>query len=84
MISDPLPLIRSLDEIAGRYAAILCDVWGVLHNGLRPFPGAPDALRRARDRGIVVVLVTNAARLRGEVTEHLRVLGVPMTHGAAS
>lgn len=77
MISDPLPFIRSLDEIAGRYAAILCDVWGVLHNGLRPFPGAPDALRRARDRGIVVVLVTNAARLRGEVTEHLRVLGVP-------
>jgi HAD superfamily hydrolase (TIGR01459 family) len=74
---NPVPFIHSLDEIAGRYAAVLCDVWGVVHNGVRPFPGAPEALRRARDRGIAVVLVTNAARLRGEVEDHLRTLGVP-------
>ncbi len=70
-------MIGSLDEIAGRYAAILCDVWGVVHNGVRAFPEACDALRRARGRGLPVVLITNAPRPYGPVAAQLASLGVP-------
>ena len=31
-------MISSLDALSDGYAAILCDVWGVVHNGVTPFP----------------------------------------------
>ena len=69
-------MIETLDEITGGYRAIFCDVWGVLHNGVRPFDGAVEALRRARDRGIGVVLITNAPRPSDGVREQLGIIGV--------
>ena len=69
--------IASLDEISGRYAAILCDVWGVLHNGVRHFEPAAAALAAARERGLAVVLVTNAPRPHGGVEAQLASLAVP-------
>jgi HAD superfamily hydrolase (TIGR01450 family) len=71
------PIIRSLEEIAPRYPAILCDVWGVVHNGVRSFPAAGSALARARESGHAVVLVTNAPRPGPDVVRQLRLLGVP-------
>jgi ribonucleotide monophosphatase NagD (HAD superfamily) len=48
-----------------RYPVWLCDVWGVVHDGVRANPAACDALERHRARGGVVVLITNAPRPRG-------------------
>lgn len=70
-------MIETLDSLAGDYAAILCDVWGVIHNGERTFPEAVAALRRARGRGVAVVLLTNAPRPWPAVSEQLEALGVP-------
>ncbi len=39
---------------------VLCDVWGVIHNGVVAYEAAVDALRRFRWAGGTVVLVTNA------------------------
>ena len=33
----PIPLIEGLGALSGRYDAILCDIWGVLHNGRDAF-----------------------------------------------
>lgn len=70
-------LIERLEDVSGQYAALLCDVWGVLHNGVHAFAEAAAALVRARDAGRAVVLITNAPRPRGEVEAQLRALGVP-------
>jgi HAD superfamily hydrolase (TIGR01459 family) len=69
--------IRSLAEISNRYAVILCDVWGVVHNGVRAFAAAAQALEAARARGIAVVLITNAPRPHEDVEAQLAALGVP-------
>ena len=37
-------LISGLSAIAARYDALLCDVWGVLHNGREAYPVVADAL----------------------------------------
>jgi HAD superfamily hydrolase (TIGR01459 family) len=55
-------IIHSLDDIAHRYDAILCDVWGVIHNGRAAYRPAADALARFRALGKPVVLITNAPR----------------------
>ncbi len=72
-----IPEIAGLHEIAARYDAILCDVWGVLIDGKRHFPRAAEALRRFRGQGGRVVLVTNASRPDAEVRRQLLGLGLP-------
>ena len=67
----------SLDEIAGGYSVLLCDVWGVVHNGERAFAEASAALARARGNGKAVILITNAPRPHPDVEAQLRALGVP-------
>ena len=44
--------IGSIRELADRYDAVLCDVWGVLHDGISVFPGAPDPLIELRRAGV--------------------------------
>jgi HAD superfamily hydrolase (TIGR01459 family) len=69
--------ITSLDAISGNYAALLCDVWGVVHNGVDAFPDASAALARAREKGVAVILITNSPRPHAGVEEQMRALGVP-------
>lgn len=69
-------IISSIDEIAERYEAILCDVWGVLHNGKEAYPDAPRALQRLRKAGKPVVLITNVPRPRGPIPRQLERAGV--------
>jgi HAD superfamily hydrolase (TIGR01459 family) len=76
MAEAPRTLNR-LDEIVGPYSVLLCDVWGVVHNGVAAFPNAVAALGRARAAGKTVVLVTNAPRPGSVIEGHLERLGVP-------
>jgi len=69
--------LGGLREIASRYDAILCDVWGVLHNGVAAWPDAIDALSAFRRQGGNVIMITNAPRPFGPVEAQLRSLGVP-------
>jgi HAD superfamily hydrolase (TIGR01459 family) len=69
--------ISGLSEISDRYDAILCDIWGVLHNGVASFALASEALASFRRRGGVVVLITNAPRPSPPVHRQLLRLGVP-------
>jgi HAD superfamily hydrolase (TIGR01459 family) len=71
------PLIPHFSDIAPNYDVLLCDVWGVVHNGLQCFPAACDALMRARAGGAVVVFITNAPRPNESVGRQLARLHVP-------
>ena len=76
-MADLPETIASLESISGRYAAILCDVWGVVHNGERAFAAAASALSTARESGIAVVLITNSPRPHEGVETQMATLGVP-------
>ena len=69
--------IQSLKDITPHYDVILCDVWGVLHNGVSPFSDAAAALIEARDKGVSVVLITNSPRPNDSVAIQLDGIGVP-------
>ncbi len=74
--TSPL-LIKGLRQLGDRYDVALCDVWGVLHNGVAAFEGAADALRRFRlENGGTVVLITNAPRPNAPIREQLQNLGI--------
>ncbi len=79
---DP-PLPASTDrltpacELAGHYDGWLCDVWGVVHNGIAAFEAAINALCRFRQAGGHVILITNAPRPARAIYPQLEQLGVP-------
>lgn len=68
--------LAGLSEIADRYDAVFCDIWGVLHNGARGFAAAAQALRALRRAGKPVALVTNAPRPDYEVAAQLTSFGI--------
>ena len=64
--------IERFEPLARDYDVLLCDVWGVVHNGLAAFPAACEALMRFRAGGGTAILITNAPR-SGEAVA--RILG---------
>ncbi len=75
-LTATLPL-SGFSEIADRFDLCLCDVWGVVHNGVAAFGEAVEALVAMRERGITVVLVTNAPRPNAGIALQLAGFGVP-------
>jgi HAD superfamily hydrolase (TIGR01459 family) len=71
------PPVPHFAEIAPDYDVLLCDVWGVVHNGVTAFPPACDTLMRARAAGAVVVFITNSPRPSDQVARQLERLHVP-------
>ena len=70
-------IIDRLASFRRGYDVLLCDLWGVVHNGLEAFPRACDALRRFRASGGTVIFITNAPRPSGVVERILERLKVP-------
>lgn len=70
-------MIPGLSALAADYRGIICDVWGVLHNGVAAFPGSWEALARYRaETGRPVVLLTNAPRPSHAIETQLGRLGI--------
>jgi HAD superfamily hydrolase (TIGR01459 family) len=65
------------DALDRKYRLILCDIWGVVHNGVELYPGAADRLRQWREEGRCVVLLTNAPRTQEAVEQQLGRIGLP-------
>ncbi len=70
-------LVGGLQEIVDNYDLIVCDLWGVIHNGITPYVSAVTAIRAARNKGLQTVFLSNAPRPRTHVRQHLLEMGVP-------
>jgi HAD superfamily hydrolase (TIGR01459 family) len=77
MTAAPPTSIAGLSALAARYDALLCDVWGVIHNGRESFPAACAALARFQADVGPVILISNAPRPCDPVIAQLDGLGVP-------
>lgn len=72
-------IIQLLAEISDRYQALYVDLWGCVHDGVKAYPEAVEALAAYRDSGGRVVLLTNSPRARAGVEKQLELFGVPDT-----
>ena len=71
------PFLDHCAPLLTDYDLLLCDVWGVIHNGVESFPAACEALQRARQQGATVVLISNSPRPAEAVAPQLASLRVP-------
>ena len=68
--------IHALPE---RYTLILCDIWGVVHDGVDLYPGSAERLCAWREEGRTIILITNAPRTAEAVAAQLDRIGLPRT-----
>jgi HAD superfamily hydrolase (TIGR01459 family) len=65
------------DSLDPKYRLILCDVWGVVHDGVQLYPGASERLKQWREQGRCIELLTNAPRTAEAVEQQLARIGLP-------
>ena len=68
--------IEQFGPLAALYDGFILDLWGVIHDGVRPYPGAPECLAALRQASKRVVLLTNAPRRAESIREQLRGMGL--------
>jgi HAD superfamily hydrolase (TIGR01459 family) len=73
----PIHLIAGLRALAPRYDGFILDLWGVIHDGITPIPGAIESLRSLIDAGKRIVLLSNAPRRADDVVRRITTVGVP-------
>jgi len=64
-----------MQKLSERYPVWFCDIWGVVHDGMRPNPVTVDTLIRHRRGGGTVILITNAPRPADMIAAHLKGMG---------
>jgi len=70
-------------ELSARYPVWFCDIWGVVHNGIEPYPSTIEALIKHRRNNGSVILVSNSPRTSAGVEQQLIGIGVdPASHDA--
>ena len=67
-------------EIADEYDGFVLDLWGVVHNGVAPLPGAPECMAELHAAGKKAVLLSNAPRRAAVIQTQLRDMGISDDH----
>lgn len=68
--------IDRFGPLAAEYDGFILDLWGVIHDGVRLYPGAGDCLAQLRRAGKRVVLLSNAPRRAHAIVAQLAEMGV--------
>ena len=66
-----IEILRHCGPFLSRYKALICDIWGVLHDGVEVFPEVNAALQAFRAQNGTVVLLTNSPQMSFQIEDLL-------------
>jgi len=69
--------IHGVREIAANYDGFVLDLWGVIHDGVKPYPGVLDCMAALSAAGKRVALLSNAPRRADDIVRRITAIGVP-------
>ncbi|MBX2831253.1 MAG: TIGR01459 family HAD-type hydrolase [Rhodospirillales bacterium] len=76
MPTNPYKMINGLSEVIGKYDAVILDLWGVVHDGVDPYPNSIPAMTALKNAGVPVALLSNAPRRSSVVTARMEDMGI--------
>lgn len=76
-MTQPPQILNGIAPIAVRYAGVLLDLWGTVHDGYQPLPGALDAMTALKEQGARILIISNAPRRSRSVVEKMDEIGIP-------
>ncbi len=68
---------NALRPLATRYDAFILDLWGVVHDGARLYPGVKECLGHLKKHGKKIILLSNAPRRSAKIVAVLDHMEVP-------
>jgi HAD superfamily hydrolase (TIGR01459 family) len=71
-----MEILDGIAPLAPRYDGFVLDLWGVVHDGRRPYPGVVEALQRLRAAEKRVAFLSNAPRRAWVVERQLAAMGI--------
>ncbi len=74
---EPPKTINGLSEVFGLYEGFILDLWGVVHDGVAPFPDTLATLAALKKTKKKVWLLSNAPRRAYTIAEKLNEMGIP-------
>ncbi len=69
--------LPNLSPLVDRFDHLIVDLWGTLHNGIAPLPGAVECLAEFKAAGAGIVLLSNAPFRVSGVRTVLEQIGIP-------
>lgn len=77
-MSEATNQVTNPADLLDLYDVFILDLWGVVHNGIQPYPDSVDFMELAQKRGKTISLLSNAPRRVEQVkTSLVRNIGVP-------
>ncbi len=70
-------ILGGIRDIADRYDTFILDLWGVIHNGMRAYPGVPECLEMLKSQGKQILLLSNSPHRAWHIAGKLHEMGVP-------
>ena len=69
-------MLAGLSAVADRYDGFILDLWGVLHDGVRPYPAAVNTLRQLKRQGKRAIILSNGPRRAASLVRRTGEIGI--------
>ncbi len=73
----PPRLLTGVAALANKYDYFVLDLWGTLHDGVQPLPGAVECLRQLRRTDCRIGILSNAPRRAAIIEQNMNRIGIP-------
>jgi HAD superfamily hydrolase (TIGR01459 family) len=71
-----VPILAGLKDLPPRYKGLIVDLWGVIHDGITPYPGVVEAMTALKDCGRSLVMLSNAPRRAQSLVDLMTDMGI--------
>lgn len=76
-MSKRVPLADGISAFVHNYDAVVIDLWGVIHDGIKLYPGVTGCLQHLADQRIPYAMLSNAPRRAAAIAHGMDHMGLP-------
>eukprot|EP00977_Amphora_coffeiformis_P003714 scaffold717_cov158-Amphora_coffeaeformis.AAC.2 len=78
--TNGMKILSGIRDLVDDYDLFLLDMWGVMHDGSRPYDGVLDVVQRLRAAGKRLIILSNSSKRRDNSVKMLTKLGFDVVH----
>jgi phosphoglycolate phosphatase-like HAD superfamily hydrolase len=71
----PFVVGTGIEQVAKDYDIFLLDMWGVMHDGSRPYEGVIDTVKKLKEAGKEMIILSNSSKRQEKSLKMLAKLG---------
>jgi len=73
--TESMTFIDSISDIADDYDLFLLDMWGVMHDGSKPYASVLETVKKLKENGKEMIILSNSSKRSDSSVRSLKKLG---------